>query len=275
MELDFDVPIGREEYGRSERIFYTDPDYCFRTSLKNEDRKIIKDAALLINHLPGFRKFRKLMAIAGKLGIRDTDTLAPETPLIAYSAVQDVPGLQFKEPLFDAIKEKWSVSIRYQRFDEPTPGLRRVHPYFLKQYNNLWYLFCFNEERQNYATFALDRMKEISGCDLPYRESDFKDPNDYYKDVIGVTVPKGEPVEDIELVFSPARGPYLKALKLHPSQQIKKLPSGNFHVSLKLKINPELFNILLGYGKDVQVIRPLRLKELLDKGNIDALNSRE
>jgi hypothetical protein len=275
MEVYFDSPIETEPYGRGKRIFYTEPDYCFLTSLKNHERRIVKDAALLVNHLPGFSKFRAFQAIAKKLGIRDVSSLVPEAPVIAYTSVPEVPGLRFKEPLFDAITEKRTISLLYQRFDEAAPSVRRVHPYFLKQYNSLWYLFCFNEERQDYATFALDRIKEISDCDLPCRDSDYKDPNDYYRDVIGVTVPKGEPVQDIELVFSPARGPYISALKLHPSQEIRKLPSGNFQVSLKLKINPELFNILLGYGKDVHVIKPARLKDLLDKGNIDALNSRE
>ncbi|MBS1585995.1 MAG: WYL domain-containing protein [Bacteroidetes bacterium] len=130
-----------------------------------------------------------------------------------------------------------------------------------------------SEEKQSIGIFALDRMREIKIARIPFIENNLNS-DDYFKDVIGVTLVPGQGVEDIELNFSSHLAPYIQSKPLHNSQQTVAIrEDGSLHIRLKLCINPELISILLSYGKDVKVLQPTHLAEQIRQIGSELVNS--
>ncbi|NPA45337.1 MAG: WYL domain-containing protein, partial [Chlorobi bacterium] len=129
------------------------------------------------------------------------------------------------------------------------------------QYNKRWFIFGLNEDL-NIPTWnlALDRIIDISESTKKYIETNI-DWEDYFYDVIGVTVPESKSVEDIELLFSKEQSSYIQTKPLHPSQKDNLLETGELIVRLKLIPNYEFEMLLLSYADKVKIINPKSLKE--------------
>ena len=96
------------------------------------------------------------------------------------------PTITSRTTLFNAIRKKTTVELRYQSFRMADPQTLIVHPYYLKQYNNRWFLFCCNGAHTNLSNYPLDRILSVKLAHVPYRETDI-DFDEYFADVIGVT----------------------------------------------------------------------------------------
>jgi len=66
-------------------------------------------------------------------------------------------------------------------------------------------------------------------------------------------------VETVVLQFSESRLPFILTKKLHHSQQ----PVGDGTISIQVYTNRELTSKILEFGKDVEVIAPLVLRNLI------------
>ena len=85
-----------------------------------------------------------------------------------------------------------------------------------------------------------------------------QDPEDYFYDVLGVTIPKNENLVKVILRFTAHRYPYIKAKPIHPSQ----INNDKERITtLNIKPNRELIATILGFGKDVEVLAPQSLRE--------------
>lgn len=69
-----------------------------------------------------------------------------------------------------------------------------INPYHLKQYNNRWFLFCFNEEYQTISNYPLDRIVSLEELNKEFEPSTINW-MDYFEDIIGVTKPEEATVE--------------------------------------------------------------------------------
>ena len=125
----------------------------------------------------------------------------------------------------------------YAPFNKP-PYAVLIHPYYLKQYNNRWYILGFSTEFKNISVFPLDRIQEVTPVKAEFiPDTIIENPDDYFYDVIGVTIPKEGKIEKLVLRFSEHRYPYIKAKPIHPTQQNNDVERT---ITLKLIPNKEL-----------------------------------
>ena len=113
---------------------------------------------------------------------------------------------------------------------------------------------------------ALDRIEEISPA--PKKEHYVKDksfrPQQYFKDIIGVTRNMDDQVQHIEFQVSAQQVPYVITKPLHQSQkEISRMEDGSVVFSIDVIPNFELERDLLGYGESITVISPVHLVEKL------------
>lgn len=127
-------------------------------------------------------------------------------------------GMEHFTPLFDAIRKKTTVELRYQSFKMAEPQTLIVHPYYLKQYNNRWFLFCCNGEYTNLSNYPLERILSVKLAHVPYRDTDI-DFDEYFSDVIGVTKREGQQAEKVLLRFPKDEYPYVATKPWHGSQR--------------------------------------------------------
>ena len=119
-------------------------------------------------------------------------------------------------------------------------------------------------------------MKEIKVARVAFIENEAGNSDDYFKDIIGVTLLPENKVEEIELLFSSHLAPYIQTKPLHKSQNIVKvLDDGRLQIRIRIRINPELLSMLLSYGKDVKVLQPDHLTEKIQQIIIEQLKQYE
>ena len=112
--------------------------------------------------------------------------------IIDFEKNENLKGLEFLDPIYQAILNKKVLEITYQSFKARKAQPIVFHPYLLKEFNNRWFLLGVKKAKQAFTTLALDRMHGIElKEDVLYAEDPSFDSENYYRDVIGVTVSEG------------------------------------------------------------------------------------
>ena len=141
--------------------------------------------------------------------------------------------------------------------------MRKIHPYHLKQYNDRWFLFGF-EESEKYTgitNLALDRIIEITESieNIKPNETNW---GDFFDEMIGVSRPNNEDAVEVKLRFSSKRIPYVITKPIHgASQKLDSTDSENRTIILNLFPNNEMYQTLLSFGSDVEVLAPEKVVE--------------
>ena len=181
---------------------------------------------------------------------------------VSFERNPDLKGMNWLSQLIKHTMKREPLRITYQPFF----GVKKkiyFHPYHLKQFNNRWYLWGLDEERDIILNLALDRIDnfvELEGH--PFKKNVKVDFSTYFDDVIGVTVPQA-PIEKIILKFSAMRFPYVINKPIHRSQMVHPdIPNA---IILRLKHNRELEARILNYGPDVEVLAPESLRKSISE----------
>lgn len=263
MQHEYNAPIEMYRDGRSRYYRYEDPAFSIRTlPVDEEDLAKLNDAVLLLQQIRGFSIADDMAEIVNRLESRYKYTNSREARIISFESSPEMLGVENLGDIYQAILRKNVLKISYQTFRAHEPRNWVIHPYMLKEWDHRWYLLGYVEEKKNHGVFALDRMKEIKVVRQPFIENKLADSDDYFRDVIGVTLLPGQKVEEIELVFSPLLAPYARTKPIHHSQHIlQQYEDGSLHISLSLVSNPELVRMIMSFGKDVKVVKPLQLAE--------------
>jgi predicted DNA-binding transcriptional regulator YafY len=173
-------------------------------------------------------------------------------------------GIEHLGPLHHAILYKKVLEISYQPYESESPLKITIHPYFLKQYNNRWFLFGYNPEREKYHwNLALDRIKNIQEIKGKYKKNTVINWSDYFEDIIGVTKPEDAPIEKIVLHFYGKTGKYIESKPIHGSQKSKWIDDETLEVTLGLILNYEFERFVMSYGESVKILKPKRFQTLI------------
>lgn len=259
-EQGWSIPLERFKYGRKNYYRYNDNSFSINNQpLNSSEANQIKSALQILSRFTGTPQFEwvkeVIPTIQDKLGL-----INQEKEVISFETNVDLKGLDNLTPLFNAIHNKRVLRIEYKDFKTEEPYFIVFHPYYLKQYNNRWFVFGLNEER-NIPTWnlALDRIETIKETSEEYIPSDI-DWEDYFYDIIGVTMPKNTKIEEVILRFSKEQAPYITTKPIHPSQK-QKLEDGELVVHIKVIPNYELNRLILSFGDNVKVEAPKSLKQ--------------
>ena len=182
----------------------------------------------------------------------------------------DVSKLKFLNIIYKAIIEYKVLEIRGYSFRLNEDCKKFVSPYLLKQYNCRWYLIGkVHGSDVELECLPLDRMTHVSEINKRYISYENGNVNDYYDDVIGVTVFADAEVETIKLRVDNKTLPYILSRPLHGSQhQDKNNPN---IIILDLIVNYELKSKLRSYGAAIEVIEPQSLRDEMKMEYLQAL----
>lgn len=278
-EAGWSVPLERYNLGR--RCYYRYSDLSF--SISNQPLNLIeaeqlKSALIVMSRFSGVPQFEWVDELIPQLktqfGLKDKDQ-----PVISFQSNQYLKGKEHLSVLFDTINNKQVLFIHYKDFKTSESYSFHFHPYFLKQYNNRWFVFGRNHEsnKSDYNA-ALDRIISIESTALKFIDSEiiWEDVSneDYFGDIIGVSKPEGADLEKIELLFTPSLAPYIVTKPIHSSQIDKQVEDGLL-VKIEVIPNYELEQLILSFGEGVKVLAPYSLQErILNRiqSNLDQYN---
>ena len=265
-EEGWSIELTKEREGKKVFYRYTNPSFSINNMPLNEvEINQLKSAIDILSQFKGMPQFEWIHELVPKL----KQGLAPDdvsNTIIEFDNNEYLKGIEFLGQLHNAIFYKQVLSISYKPFEEDNPYDLILHPYFLKQYNNRWFLFGYNSENQKFDwNLALDRIVAVKELNVEYKKNTEIDWLDYFEDIIGVTKPVGEKTEAVVLHFKGKTGNYMETKPIHGSQKSKWLDENTLEITLDIIINYELERLILSYADSVSVIKPEKLASQICK----------
>jgi len=265
MESDqgWSIPLDKIRDGKKVYYRYSDKNYSIKKELISQNEAtLLNETLFILKRFEGIPQFDWIDEWL--IRIESTFKLKPfEKAIVSFEQNPYLKGLHFFSDIFNAINNKRVIEVKYQSFKQTSPVHFVIHPYFLKQYNNRWFLFGLNKNINSISNLALDRMIEINSTNEAYIENKIMDFEDYFEDVIGVTVSDFQEAQKILMKVNHELLPYIENKPIHGSQKIKVKNSNEALVEVFLKVNYELISLLLSYGEKIEVIEPEELKNII------------
>lgn len=255
--------LGRNGY----YYYYSRSDFSiYKNELSDSEVGQLKCAMQLLSRFKGLPEYDGIADLGAKLESK-YGIVSGGQAYVEYEHVESV-GEEMMADICNYIIKQQPIRFTYMPYGKPEKEWI-LHPYLLKEYNNRWFLFGYNEAEEKITNAALDRIRaDYEPIPHAFIPNTFVDFGEYFKDIIGVTVKGEEPVE-ILLRASEARFPYIESKPFHGSQTLKDAAGRLF--SITVKPNKELDALILSYGSDLEVLSPEwyreRIKEKVAKAN--------
>ena len=265
----YEAVIERVWYHGKKCIRYAEEGFSiFTKKLTEEEENLLSEVLNTIGQFDGLDTFEWLDSLKKRLDIKE------HRRIIQFDSNPYFEGRNLIGSLFIAISNKQVLALKYHTFKDPQVKEVVVYPYLLKEYNNRWFLIVGVEDG-TILNFALDRIDDFKPMPhIDYIEPD-EDLESRFDDIVGVTLFKDKPTEDILLWVNEEGYQYVKTKPLHGSQRDVKgeedktmrekypaLQGGRFF-RLQCILNYELEQLLMSKMNQLVVLEPATLKDSL------------
>lgn len=265
----YEAAIERVWYHGKKCIRYAEEGFSiFTKKLTEEEENLLSEVLNTIGQFDGLDTFEWLDGLKKRLDIKE------HRRIIQFDSNPYFEGRNLIGSLFTAISNKQVLALKYHTFKDPQVKEVVVYPYLLKEYNNRWFLIVGVEDG-TILNFALDRIDDFKPMPhIDYIEPD-EDLESRFDDIVGVTLFKDKPTEDILLWVNEEGFQYVKTKPLHGSQRDVKgeedktmrekypaLQGGRFF-RLQCILNYELEQLLMSKMNQLVVLEPATLKDSL------------
>ncbi|NRT10870.1 YafY family protein [Flavobacterium sp. 14A] len=175
------------------------------------------------------------------------------------ASVASIPNFKI---ILNAIQMQLPITFLHNSFYHLKQEQYNLKPYFLKQYQNRWYVI--GETEKGYRTFGIDRLSVISMGSQKFKAKS-EEAKELFSNVIGLNYTDHK-LERVQLNFHISQKPYLESLPLHRTQkEIAAIEDDSFTVELLIHPNFEFNQQVLKYGSLVKVLEPKWLVEEMKK----------
>jgi predicted DNA-binding transcriptional regulator YafY len=275
MESEQGWSIALDRIREGHRVYYQYEDQSFSINnqpLNEAEENQLKEALLTLSRFKGMPQFEWVDEIAARLD-SGLDLSHNNEKIIEFEQNRYLKGLEFITPIYNSILYKKAVEINYQSFKQDAPQSIVLHPYFLKQFNNRWYVFGQNDANKFIMNLALDRVFSVNEVKKAYVRNKEIDFNEYFEDFIGVSLGVESKIEHVVLEVSNDLLPYIQTKPIHGSQKVKERNESSTVISLDIIPNYELESLLLSLGEGLWVQKPSSLKKRM-KMRVQAMNNK-
>jgi len=262
LKYTLDAPIS---YSKSRNGYYLTKNWEFPfPELSTGEILTLFIANNLLKDLKGTPLYEIGLTLSKKL-----EKLLPERVSIKDREIEEMLSISFQpikikkdivdifDKLFNSIRERNSVLIKYYTISRDEETERIVDPYHLYNFEGVWYLVAYCHKRGEVRDFALDR---INGITVLKEKVNFKEDfniKEYLQKSFRIY--KGNE-DEFTLLFDPYQAKWIKERIWHNSQKISENPDGS--LILKIKGNKEeIKRWIIGYGKHVLVLEPESFRE--------------
>jgi predicted DNA-binding transcriptional regulator YafY len=241
---------------------YEDPDFSIdNTPLNETDIETINNAITLLSQFSKLPIYEELAVVKEKLS-GEALQYHKHTKVIDFEQ-REVKGSEHLAPLFKAINGKKSITLVYQSFKAIKPTKSVVYPYLLKQYNHRWYLVGLSKLYNKISVYSLDRIVSFEPSTETYVLNTLLEPDTYFTNIIGITIPGEEELQMITLLFNNEQKPYILTKPIHRSQQVLTDDQNGLKITVRLIPNYEFYSLVLGFGENVEIIEPVKIRNLI------------
>lgn len=247
---------------------YEDPQYSITNiPLSEGDLAKMNEAVELLKQFKGFSHFNQLNEVVQKLEDHVYASSHKSYPVIDFEKNDNLKGLDFLDKLYQSVVQQQALQITYQSFTARQAQSFEFHVWWLKEFKNRWFAVGVRSENNKMIlNLALDRIVALHVLpEVPYLRNDSLKPDEYYRDVFGVTVSNNLRPMNIKLLVSALHAPYVKTKPLHHSQQVLEETAEGIIIQIKVQHNFEIEKEILSYGEGMTVLEPAKLRHILQK----------
>lgn len=246
---------------------YSDPTFSITNNpLSKGDLDKLTEVIDILRHFKRFSHFQEMVGMIHRLEDKVNSAKGKGKSIVHLETNENLRGIEFIDSVYQSIKNKQVLSLTYQSFKARTPNVFLFHAYLLKEYRNRWFLLGRKSSKGPLVNLALDRIKEIKiAADVNYIDNPDFDADEYYKDVIGVTVNEGNRPQLVHMAIDRSNAPYVITKPLHHTQKVVAKSSEGIEITIEVILNYELEREILGFGDSITVLRPQRLRERIEK----------
>ena len=267
----YEASIERVWYCGKKCIRYEEDGFSiFTKKLTEDEENLLSEVLNTIGQFDGLDTFEWLDGLKRRLDIKE------HRRIIEFDSNPYFSGRNLIGSLFTAISNKQVIALKYHTFKNPEIKEVVVYPYLLKEYNKRWFLIVGVEDG-TILNFALDRIDGFK----PMPHIDYVEPDEElesrFDDIVGVTLFKDKPVENILIWANDEGFPYIKTKPLHGSQRNvkgdeekllrEKFPilQGGCFFRMKCILNYEIEQLFMSKMDQVVVLEPSVLSDSLRK----------
>ena len=267
----WNAPIKRVYEGKRCYYVYEEENFSInKKDLSEAELETIDEALVMLNRFKGVEGFdwvdEFVTNFEDKLGRKKN-----EVPVIGYQKNPFLKGIENLSVIYNYIVNRQVLKITYEHFVKGKM-VHVVHPYYLKEYNNRWFLFGITEQKRDFLiSLPLDRMVDIEPMHIEYIPNKNFNFEEYFEDVVGVSVPMSGTPDKVVLKFEKSRFPYVETKPLHPSQRI--IDKDECIVQIEVHQNSELNSLIFSFGDQVEVLAPDSLRNQF-KAKINKLSEK-
>ena len=270
MEMEYGFRFEENLYQGKKRIYrYYDTSYTLpEFQLDDADRNKIQAAVNVLENYEGdpvldWARTLLMQIESGMFG-------SYSSLVVSFQSNPDLKNIELFGELLRAIVNKKVLKLTYAPFGKEAFN-DNIYPYYLKQFNDRWFLIAQVVGYDSYSNFALDRIEGFEETNLEYKDSDVNF-EEYFDDVIGVTVSDVDPIDILIKVYKESIA-YVKTKPIHLSQRCMEDNTDYAIFSINVKPNYELDSKLLSFGPSLEILSPASYKKhISDK--IRAMNEK-
>lgn len=240
--------------------------------LNNREVEAIEEAIQLISQVSNFSQYSSFQKSIQQLQAQFSEIGKQQKILHLEEAVQ-YDGIKWLQVLFKAAQEGIQIELFYSKFQDKDYQVFIMNPYIIKEFRNRWYAVGYTtlkstgNKPDRIFNLPFDRIKAIELTSTRF-DLNPEDPiYSYFDDVVGTTVPSNQPVQLIQfrVVKAENQANYIRTKHIHQSQTELYDLEDEFWVYFSIQVIPnhELNRVLLSYGKFLEVLSPISLRETL------------
>ena len=253
----YEAPIKAKTFdGHKCYYAYDKEDFSiFKSGISDEDYKVLKATIDMLGKYKSSNIWLEdvITNLECRFGI-----VANSEKLVIFDECAELKGLNFLSSIISHTINHEAIDLVYRSY-RGKENEYWFSPYCVKQYNRRWFMFGYDAKSGQNFNFALDdRIRSFKKSDRPFVKNTTLNVDEYFKDIIGVTVESKE-ILDVQLKFTPARLHYVLSKPIHHSQRL--VDEKECIVEIRVKKNKELKQMIYSYMPDVEVLSPASLRD--------------
>ena len=173
-------------------------------------------------------------------------------------------GVENVQIILEAIDQRKGIECEYNSFNHKTVKHQLLIPYFLRTWEQRWYLAAEPDNHHHgISIFALERMEDIKLTENKMHPSNIITAEKYFDGSFGVNHSDNQKPEMIRIKVYGAQVEYVRALPIHESQ--KEIETTSEWSIFEYRLVPcyNFYQQLLWHREKLEVIEPLAIREEL------------
>ncbi len=266
LKYDLELPI---EYSRVKKGYYLTEkcDFPF-PALSGGEIISLLIATNMLHQFQGTPLEKSIYTLQNKIEMLFSDQISMNPKELEMALSVNISLIKPKtdvsevfEKVFNAIREKRRIVIKYHTLSSDEIRERKVDPYHLYNFQGVWYFCGYCHLRKEIRDFALDRIVELSILNEKFLVKEDFNIKDYLNRAFRIY--KGE-AQKIKIWFDSYQARWIKERIWHESQKIEELDGGEIILTLEGNLE-EIKRWVMSYGSHCKILEPESLRKDIEE----------